>query len=176
MHIGYIKIGEINGVGSNENNMDHWLTYTYKNISEFDVRYNQDHETGAVFRYTYQAPVVIEEKPSFEPEEPEKPQAPQEPQEPKANETTEKEEPKKTAPVPVLSSVAVKEKTKLVYTTQQPILTSTTVALQAKTTEVNQPTLPQTNEKKASIFTTLGGACLVLLSGLFIVKRKSNKE
>lgn len=178
VHNGYIKIGEINGVGSNENNMDHWLTYTYKNISEFDVRYNQDHETGAVFKYTYQAPVLIEEKPSVEPEEPEKPlapqdpQEPQEPQEPKAN----KEEPKKTAPVPVLSSVAIKEKTKLVYTTQQPILTSTAVSLQAKTTEVQQPTLPQTNEKKASIFTTLGGACLVLLSGLFIVKRKSNEE
>nr|WP_253295771.1 LPXTG cell wall anchor domain-containing protein [Enterococcus raffinosus] len=162
--------------------MDHWLTYTYKNISEFDVRYNQDHETGAVFRYTYQAPVVIEEKPSVEPEEPEKPlapqdpQEPQEPQEPKADETTEKEAPKKTAPAPVLTSVAIKEKTKLVYTTQQPILTSTAVALKAKTTEVHQPTLPQTNEKKASIFTTLGGACLVLLSGLFIVKRKSNEE
>ena len=63
-HNGYIRIGEIDGNRTDNFDMDHWLTYTYKNVSNFDVRYNQDYETSAVFNYTYQAPIVIEEKPT----------------------------------------------------------------------------------------------------------------
>ena len=63
-HNGYIRIGEIDGKWTDNFDMDHWLTYTYKNVSNFDVRYNQDYETSAVFNYTYQAPIVIEEKPT----------------------------------------------------------------------------------------------------------------
>lgn len=176
VHDGYIKIGEIDGHGADDSDVDHWLTYTYKNVSNFDVRYNQDHETFALFKYSYQAPVVIEESLPIE----------FVPDVPKENvETPAKEMPLPEKKTP--TKVTVKEKAKLVQlVAQRPVLTAV-----AKTIEMPAPQpatesipvlqteqrrLPQTNEKKASIFTTLGGAALVFISGLFITKKKSDDK
>lgn len=177
----YIKIGEIEGKNTTESDMDHWLTYTYKNISNFDVRYNQDYETGAVFRYTYQAPVVIEELPPFELQEPEKPQELEKP------DVVQDERPEEKAPEkPEAPKIVVKEPAKLISLIKQvPVLTYTkTVTSPMKTKIVTETkpvfqtentVLPKTNEKKASIFTTLGGAGLVLLSGIFLKKKNEKK-
>lgn len=186
VHNGYIKIGDTSGINSSVSDMNHWLTYTYKNISNFDVRYNQDYETGAVFTYSYQAPVVIEEKPPVDPPEPDDPKEPVKPQEPKDDVVTPAKE-KPTAPTKAVpAKVTVKEKAQLVQLVEQkPVFIATkladtmakpkTVAEAKKIVQDQQATLPQTNEKKASIFTTLGGAGLVFLSGLFIVKRKKEQ-
>lgn len=182
VHNGYIKIGDISGNNSNLSDMDHWLTYTYKNISSFDVRYNQEYETGAVFTYTYQAPVVIEEKPTVDPQAPDD----------NSKETKEPEELKEDSVTPIKDEplspvkVSVKEKAKLVQLIEQkPVFIATkladkvakpqTVAEARQLVQEKQVALPQTNEKKASIFTTLGGAGLVFLSGLFIVKKKKDQ-
>nr|WP_242551339.1 LPXTG cell wall anchor domain-containing protein [Enterococcus hulanensis] len=85
------------------------------------------------------------------------------------------------------TKVTVKEKNKLVQlVAQRPVLTAATktiglpatqpVTETAPVLQVEQRRLPQTNEKKASIFTTLGGTALVFLSGLFIKKKKTDKE
>lgn len=182
VHNGYIKIGEINGGGTVDTNMDYWLTYTYKNISNFDVRYNQEYETGALFAYSYQAPVVIEESLPIEiiPVVPNVPDVPEK----------EVETPAKEMPIPekkTPTKVTVKEKNKLVQLgAQKPVLLAATktiglpatqpVTETAPVLQVEQRRLPQTNEKKASIFTTLGGTTLVFLSGLFIKKKKTDKE
>lgn len=182
VHNGYIKIGEINGGGTVDTNMDYWLTYTYKNISNFDVRYNQEYETGALFAYSYQAPVVIEESLPIEiiPVVPNVPDVPEK----------EVETPAKEMPIPekkTPTKVTVKEKNKLVQlVAQRPVLTAAaktieTPAPQPVTESIpvlqtEQRRLPQTNEKKASIFTTLGGAALVFISGLFITKKKSDDK
>lgn len=182
VHNGYIKIGEINGGGTVDTNMDYWLTYTYKNISNFDVRYNQEYETGALFAYSYQAPVVIEESLPIEiiPVVPNVPDVPE-----KEVETPAKEMPAPEKQTP--TKVTVKEKAKLVQlVAQKPVLLAATktiglpatqpVTETAPVLQVEQRRLPQTNEKKASIFTTLGGTALVFLSGLFIKKKKTDKE
>lgn len=181
VHNGYIKIGDITGNNSNLSDMDHWLTYTYKNISSFDVRYNQEYETGAVFTYTYQAPVVIEEKPTVDPQAPDNSKETKEPEELKADSIT----PVKDKPISPVK-VSVKEKAKLVQLIElKPVFIATkladkiakpqTVAEARQLVQEKQVALPQTNEKKASIFTTLGGAGLVFLSGLFIVKKKKDQ-
>ena len=182
VHNGYIKIGEINGSGTVDTDMDYWLTYTYKNISNFDVRYNQEYETGALFAYSYQAPVIIEESLPIEiiPVVPNVPDVPE-----KEVETPAKEMPAPEKQTP--TKVTVKEKAKLVQlVAQKPVLLAVTKTIELPATQpvtettpvlqVEQRRLPQTNEKKASVFTTIGGAALVFLSGLFIKKKKTDKE
>lgn len=157
IHNGYIKIGEINRKNTNPLDMDHWLTYTYKGVSNFDVRYNQDYETGAVFNYTYQAPVVIEEVPTGpEMEEPEV--TPETPEKEVAEENKVEETPEVKSEV---VNLAVK--------------TEKAGVVETKVTEaepLKQAMLPQTNVQSSSIFTILGGTCLVLLSAIFLNKKK----
>ena len=100
------------------------------------------------------------------------------------------ETPAKEMPIPekkTPTKVTVKEKAKLVQlVAQRPVLTAAaktieTPAPQPVTESIpvlqtEQRRLPQTNEKKASIFTTLGGAALVFISGLFITKKKSDDK
>lgn len=171
-HNGYIRIGEIDGKGTSDFDMDHWLTYTYKNVSNFDVRYNQDYETGAVFNYTYQAPIVIEEKPTKpvekEPEEVEEPIVIEETPE---KEIVEKEveltvpvvAEKKTETFTVIPTVKATVKAEKV----EPVETQD---VQAK--PLKQVVLPQTNDQTNTIFTILGGACLFLLGALFLNRKK----
>ncbi|WP_373143711.1 MULTISPECIES: LPXTG cell wall anchor domain-containing protein [Enterococcus] len=163
VHNGYIKIGEVNQKNTSPENMNHWLTYTYQGVSNFDVRYNQDYETGAVFTYTYQAPVVIEEKPA-EPEAiPVKPAQESPKEEIKAEESTEvktdvksevKAEPKEL-------NITAKLEKKAVIETKV-----------AKAKPLKQEVLPQTNMQSSSLLTILGGACVFLLSAIFLNKKK----
>lgn len=160
---GYIRIGEINRKRTNNSDMDHWLTYTYKNVSNFDVRYNQDYESGAVFNYTYQAPIVIEETPvNPDPKDPdiiEETPAKEVPQEEiKAPEPDAKTE-------PTVVNVAAKA---------EKVETVEVVKAEVKEAEpLKQSVLPQTNDRSTSIFTILGATCLFLLGTLFLNKKKA---
>ncbi|MGM0169508.1 hypothetical protein IGI39_003824 [Enterococcus sp. AZ135] len=159
---GYIRIGEINRKRTNNSDMDHWLTYTYKNVSNFDVRYNQDYESGAVFNYTYQAPIVIEETPvNPDPKDPdiiEETPAKEVPQEEiKAPEPDAKTEPT------VVNVAAKAEKVETVEVAKAEV---------KEAEPLKQSVLPQTNDRSSSIFTILGATCLFLLSALFLNKKK----
>lgn len=155
-HNGYIRIGEINTKSTNARDMNYWLTYTYKGVSSFDVRYNQDYESGAVFNYTYQAPMVIEETPT-EPEVKDPEVVTEAPEK-----ETSKIEPKEVQAEPTIVNVVVKtEKTEMVNTQVE----------EAK--PLKQAVLPQTNDQNSPIFVVLGGACLFLLSLIFLKKKKA---
>lgn len=159
-HNGYIKIGEINRTRTDDDDENFWLTYTYKNVSNFDVRYNQDYDSGAVFNYTYQAPVVIEETPAT----------------PQIKETPVQEE--------IVKEVS--EKKFVLGKSKEAHKEATVVNVAAKTEKIEtvksavkeaqplkQAVLPQTNAQSSSIFTILGGTCLFLLGALFLNKKKS---
>jgi len=165
-HNGYIKIGEINRTRTDDDDENFWLTYTYKNVSNFDVRYNQDYDSGAVFNYTYQAPVVIEETPAM-------PQI---------------KEPELVKETPVQEEIVkeVSEKKIVLGKSKEAQKEATAVNVAAKTEKVEtikstvkeaqplkQAVLPQTNDQSSSIFTILGGTCLFLLGALFLNKKKS---
>ncbi|GCF95355.1 hypothetical protein NRIC_32460 [Enterococcus florum] len=155
-YAGYIKIGDISGRHSTDRDIENWLTYTYKNISNFDIRYNQDYETGAVFNYTYQAPVVIEETPpSIDPEEPI--------EEPQPNEVIaepiEVPQPKQESKVVNLAAPVKKEEVNIINTAALP---------------TTQTSLPQTNEQSSSALAVVGSLCLLLFSALFLNKKKTS--
>jgi LPXTG-motif cell wall-anchored protein len=163
VHNGYIKIGEVNQKNTSPENMNHWLTYTYQGVSNFDVRYNQDYETGAVFTYTYQAPVVIEEKPA-EPEAiPVKPAQESPKEEIKAEESSEVKTDVKSE---------VKAEPKELNITAKPEKKAVIETKVAKAKPLKQAVLPQTNMQSSSLLTILGGACVFLLSAIFLNKKK----
>ena len=162
-HNGFIRVGEINGDRTNDLNMDHWLTYTYKNISNFDVRYNQDYDSGAVFNYTYQAPIVIEET-AVVPEikEPEV-----------VEETPIEEETATDEVVPVKTETATVSLAAKAEAAKVEVAKTEVKKVEVKKAEpLKQAVLPQTNDKVSSIFITLGGACLFLFTALFLNKKK----
>ncbi|MGM0213738.1 LPXTG cell wall anchor domain-containing protein [Enterococcus sp. AZ109] len=147
-HNGYIKIGEINNDSSTNNNVNHWITYTYKDISNFDIRFNQYRETGAVFDYSYQAPVVIE---GVTPE----PSTP-----------VEQEVP---------TTVPAKEEAKVTALTSTPAPAKGAEIVKIEPVEVKKASLPQTNEKVSSLFTTIGAACIFLFLSI-LSNRKVKKD
>lgn len=158
-HNGYIKIGEINRTRTDDNNKNYWLTYTYNNVSNFDVRYNQDYESGAVFNYTYQAPVVIEKTPA-------KPEI----KEPEIIEEAPKEEITVDEPKEAkteTTTVNLAAKTEKV----EPVKAEIKEAVK-EAEPLKQAVLPQTNDQSSSIFAILGGTCLFLLGALFLNKKK----
>lgn len=163
-HNDFIRIGDITDNNSFKETIENWLTYTYKNISSFDIRYNQDYETGAVFNYTYQAPVIIEEA---QPEPVEEPQ-PKEPDTvtPLDNTPVKESQPKKE-PVTTLAA----SPKPAAATTVEKVEEATIVKAAAIPT--SQPSLPQTNEQ-ASILTVLGSLCLLLFSAFFLNKKKTS--
>lgn len=162
-HNGFIRVGEINGDRTNDLNMDHWLTYTYKNISNFDVRYNQDYDSGAVFNYTYQAPIVIEETAVVpETKEPEV-----------VEETPIEEETATDEVVPVKTETAAVSLAAKAEPAKVEVAKTEVKKVEVKKAEpLKQAVLPQTNDKVSSIFITLGGACLFLFTALFLNKKK----
>ncbi|WP_137663119.1 LPXTG cell wall anchor domain-containing protein [Enterococcus hulanensis] len=156
---GYIKIGEINRTGTDDDDENFWLTYTYKNVSNFDVRYNQDYDSGAVFNYTYQAPVVIEETPTkSESKEPEIIE-----EAPKEEITVDEPKEAKTE----TTTVNLAAKTEKV----EPVKAEIKEAVK-EAEPLKQAVLPQTNDQSSSIFAILGGTCLFLLGALFLNKKK----
>lgn len=158
-HNGFIRIGEINGDRTDDLNMDYWLTYTYKNISNFDVRYNQDYDSGAIFNYTYQAPVVIEEKAAKEPED--------------VEETPIEEETATDEVVPIKAETATVNLSAKAESEKVDVVKTEVKKVEVKKAEpLKQAVLPQTNDKLSSIFITLGGACLFLFTILFLNKKK----
>lgn len=161
-HNGFVRIGDISKKGTVNSNMDHWLTYTYKDVSNFDVRYNQDYETGAVFNYSYQAPIVIEETPTVpETKEPEI-KEPEVSEEVPEKETISVDEPKEIKEEAVMTNLVAKSET------------AKPVKVKIKEAEpMKQTVLPQTNDQSNSLFTILGTMCLFLLSTLFINKKKA---
>lgn len=165
---GYTRVGEINRKRTNALDMDHWLTYTYKNVSNFDVRYNQDYDSGAVFNYTYQAPIVIEETPITS--EPEKPEVIEEL--PVQEETTSEKSVVTTTKTEEPRKVKSERQTQGVVEKTQP-QKITPVEIKVKEAEpLKQAVLPQTNVQNNSIFALLGSTCIVLFIALFKNKKK----
>lgn len=164
-HNGFIRVGDISGNGSYNEDIENWLTYTYKNISNFDIRYNQDYETGAVFNYTYQAPVIIEEK---------QPEPIEDEPQPKETETVTKSD---NAP---LKEAQPKEEAVTTLAADPKPAAAAKIEKVEKATIVkaaaiptSQPNLPQTNEHASSMLTVLG-SLLLLVFGLFLGKKKTS--
>lgn len=158
VHNDYIKIGEINNQKTNHYDMRYWLTYTYKNVSNFDVRYNQDYETDAVFNYSFKLPLSMNAPGFVDPTIPLDVEMPDElnpaantNQEPAANPNLTSG--KTTEAASSLPESAEREKIPVAQATQ---------------TE-----LPKTNEQFSSVFTLIGGACIFLFTALFLNKKKA---
>ncbi|MDU5333421.1 LPXTG cell wall anchor domain-containing protein [Enterococcus sp.] len=167
-HNGYTKVGEINRKKTNDLDMNHWLTYTYKNVSNFDVRYNQDYDSGAIFNYTYQAPIVIEETPITS--EPEKSEVIEEL--PVQEETSSEKATVTTTKTAEPGKVKTEIMTQRVAEKVQP-QNITPAEIKVKEAEpLKQAVLPQTNVQNNSIFALLGSACIVLFIALFKNKKK----
>lgn len=163
-HNGFIRVGDISGNGSSDEMIENWLTYTYKNISNFDIRYNQDYETGAVFNYTYQAPVIIEEN---------KPEPIEDEPQPKETETVTKSDnaplkeaqPKEEAVTTLAAAPKPAAAAKIEKVEKATIVKAAAIP-------TSQPNLPQTNEHASSMLTVLG-SLLLLVFGLFLRKKKT---
>ena len=167
-HNGYTKVGEINRKKTNDLDMNHWLTYTYKNVSNFDVRYNQDYDSGAIFNYTYQATIVIEETPITS--EPEKSEVIEEL--PVQEETSSEKATVTTTKTAEPGKVKTEIMTQRVAEKVQP-QNITPAEIKVKEAEpLKQAVLPQTNVQNNSIFALLGSACIVLFIALFKNKKK----
>lgn len=158
VHNDYIKIGEINNQKTNHYDMRYWLTYTYKNVSNFDVRYNQDYETDAVFNYSFKLPLSMNAPGFVDPTIPLDVEMPDElnpaantNQEPAANPTLTSG--KTTDAASSLPESAEREKIPVAQATQAE--------------------LPKTNEQVSSVFTLIGGACIFLFTALFLNKKKA---
>lgn len=62
----YIQVGETKGVAIEPDNKNYWITYTYSDTSNFDIRFRQGKSVNGEFFYSFQAPNVIEETPKKE--------------------------------------------------------------------------------------------------------------
>lgn len=169
VNAGYIKIGEIDNNNTRDTDMRNWLTYTYKNVSSFDIRYNQEEETGAFFSYTYQAPVVIEE-PKPEP----KPEPAPTPEEPKKPELTE-ETPEEVKVVPNVVTVSAPQP-QTVAKAEPKVISLGEKQEVKKIVEVKQSVLPHTGESATSWLAMLGSLILLVLSASSLKKEKLFKK
>lgn len=160
VHNDYIKIGEINNQNTNHYDTRYWLTYTYKNVSNFDVRYNQDYETDAVFNYSFKLPLSMNVPGFVDPTIPLDVEMPDEPN-PAAN-TNQK---------PATNSGEVASST--VVSETAPSMQAPVQKEQIPVSQAAQAELPKTNEKVNSAFTLIGGACISLFTGIFLNKKKA---
>lgn len=158
VHNDYIKIGEINNQKTNHYDMRYWLTYTYKNVSNFDVRYNQDYETDAVFNYSFKLPLSMNAPGFVDPTIPLDVEMPDE-LNPAANTNQE----------PAANPTLTSGKTPDVAS----ILPESAEREKIPVAQATQAELPKTNERVSSVFTFIGGACIFLFTALFLNKKKA---
>ncbi|MBO0452543.1 LPXTG cell wall anchor domain-containing protein [Candidatus Enterococcus murrayae] len=158
----YIKIGEINNQSTNNFDMRYWLAFTYKNVSNFDVRYNQEYETDAVFNYSFKLPFAMGG--IFGAVDPTIPLDVEMPDEP--NPAGNGNQAAETA-----ASGPTEEKNKLPEAI--PIIHKPVQQKQLSAVSVKQTTLPKTNEQIGSILSLVGGACLILSTALFLNRKKA---
>jgi|GEM_PF-2679187 len=163
VHNDYIKIGEINNYNTNHFDMRYWLTYTYKNVSNFDVRYNQEYETDAVFNYSFKLPFAMDGiLGGVDPTIPIDVEIPDEPTpEDNFGNTTE-----------TLNQRIAIETIKMNRTTQEEVSQQSIQTKQIPMAKMKQAELPSTNEQNSSILTIIGGACTLLSTALFLNKKK----
>lgn len=168
-HDGYIKIGEINNNKINNLNMHYWLTYIYKNVSGFDVRYNQEYETNAVFNYSFKLPVTIGEIPPGI-VDPTIPIDVEVPEESVVNERSQDQSANPTAKTGswVATVLAKTEVNQLSEKATQSVGSTKSTAVP----QIAQAELPKTNEQSSSYLAILGGACISLFTAIFLNKKK----
>lgn len=143
--------------------MRYWLTYTYKNVSNFDVRYNQDYETDAVFNYSFKLPFAMGGIPDGV--DPTIPIDVEMPDEEKPTGSTEAQ-----TTGTFTSSVIVENTEETGWTVEASV--PSTAPDQMTTVQTKQAELPKTNEQTSSILTIIGGACIFLFTALFLNKKK----
>lgn len=163
VHNDYIKIGEINNQNTNHYDMRYWLTYTYKNVSNFDVRYNQDYETDAVFNYSFKLPFAMGG--ISDGVDPTIPIDVEMPDEEKQTESTQS-----NTTGAFSSSVIIENAEGTDWSVQASV--PSTAPDQMTTVQTKEAELPKTNEQTSSILTIIGGACVFLFTALFLNKKK----
>lgn len=161
----HIKIGEIDNINTTNLDMSHWLAFTYKNVFGFDVRYNQDYETDAVFNYSFKLPFIMRDTPGFyDPSIPKDVEMPDEPN-PADNGSQGT-----MGTVGIASpAVATSETSEVMTGTQAPVQSADQTAPVAAIQTIKAE-LPKTNVKKGSFLTILGGVCILLFTALFLKK------
>lgn len=161
----HIKIGEIDNINTTNLDMSHWLAFTYKNVFGFDVRYNQDYETDAVFNYSFKLPFIMRDTPGFyDPSIPKDVEMPDEP-----NPTGDGNQGTMRTVGTVSPAVAISETSEVITGTQATVQLADQTAPVA-VSQKTQAELPKTNVKKGSFLTILGGACILLFTALFFKK------
>lgn len=167
-HGDYIKIGEIDNINTTNFDMSHWLAFTYKNVFGFDVRYNQDYETDAVFNYSFKLPFIMRDTPGFyDPSIPKDVEMPDEPNSVGNNNQGN------TSNAGTVSPAITASETVEVTTGAQTTVQSAAQTAPAAVIQTTQAELPKTNVKKGSFLTILGGACIVLFAAIFLNKKKA---
>lgn len=161
----HIKIGEIDNINTTNLDMSHWLAFTYKNVFGFDVRYNQDYETDAVFNYSFKLPFIMRDTPGFY-----DPSIPKDVEMPDESNPTGNGSRGITRNAGMASQAVSTSETGEVITVTQTMVQSADQTAPVAAIQTTQTELPKTNVKKGSFLTILGGACILLFTALFFKK------